>query len=193
MNKASKKLQEEVRKNNKRVRDRNYRFQKLSPENKRVSIAKDVIKQLVANKITAQTGSYFELRSDENIVNEDLSFAISKAKSCNVCALGALFSACVLKSNHFKLNSADIFADNKMVDIWRTPVTEYLKPYFSKHQLAMIEIAFEKYAGGINIKIVKNVKTIKKCTDFGNQFLDDEDRMTAIMQNIIDNNGKFVP
>jgi len=37
----------------KRVRDRNYRFHKLSPELRRVRIAKDVLKQLTQKRLLA--------------------------------------------------------------------------------------------------------------------------------------------
>lgn len=65
-----------------------------------------------------------------------------------------------------------------------------LHRYFTSRQLALIEFTFENGEGYYKDGDVTNVEA---ATAFHAKYEDDAERMAAIMQNIVDNNGTFRP
>lgn len=183
----------------KRAADQERRFKKMTPAQKRVTIAKDVILALNSKLIRAAQGTYVELpspilRKREEIVNKqnkdgfysdderDLREVLLEQRnpSCSACALGAIFVSSVYRQDKATVEEA--------VDIGAYDIKEYMDGIFSEDQLTLIEHAFEKwelprsFASGHNIYDASN---------WGDKFTTPHDRMVAIMENIIKNKGTF--
>jgi hypothetical protein len=68
---------------------------------------------------------------------------------------------------------------------------KYLSTWFDVRQLRLIESAFEEndvFGHGERYS-----SDIQNAVYFGNQYDDDNDRLEAIFQNIVANDGRFVP
>lgn len=169
------------------LRRRNERFEKLSVEQQRVAIAKDVISQLNAKKLIAATSTGYlgwdqfgsSIPSRTHNLNHRLNPRLRGREAsectaqlqCTVCGIGSLFV------------SALEFVDEKRVDksIDRRHVhVEYLERWFSPEQLDLIEEYFESPPYGSLYREVRGD-------------LDADLRLTMIMENIISNDGVFDP
>jgi heat shock protein HspQ len=203
---------------NKQIEKWNNYFNGLSPEQKRVAIAEDVLLQMKTKKIVPHSGTYFKI-DDDGDIDSDSQISLQKLlprKTCQTCALGALFHS------HIKYNNKVTFKDYYNDPIGDL-ITSKLKDYFIHEQLSMIEYAFEGFHGGIfdvnpmyaslngqaqfadNVDRYENIPQdfIKKLQDSNSYFhhleINDENydyedfRMYQIMHNIIRNNGTFVP
>lgn len=150
---------------------------------RRVAIATDVIKAINAKrfgKIAAGVGYVRKLKDpyfDGVPHTIDQEVASDLMPRCTVCARGAMMLCRISK-----YNGIEIVTDYSVDD---RDTSKALKDAFSVDQLSEIEQAFEstpsEYSG----------VTHAEC--FGASFEDDEDRLIAIMQNIIDHNGTFRP
>lgn len=87
------------------LRRRNARFEKMTIEQRRVAIAKDVLAQLSEKKIVATQGTYVRSRSmrRDPIVHPGQSLQevmeATKGFTCNVCAKGAVLVSAVRLGN----------------------------------------------------------------------------------------------
>lgn len=161
-----------------------------------VQIAEDVLAQLKTRKYVASAGAGVYVRLEGAIKNPEAyygdyvpvvaslrTFLTKHAtkKSCHVCALGACFLANVERRNKVELKEVINKSD-------RETFTSNLKTIFSAEQMDLIEVAFE-------------VDSVHSRTDvdtqdalyFGNRYDTDDQRLKAIMRNIIKNNGEFIP
>lgn len=176
------------------------KFEALSPEKQRVRIAKDVIAQLELKKIKATEGTYFEafgvsLDPDKGTESQralQVDNVVKSAKQCQVCALGALFTAQVLIKDKLTVEGADGWLDTweNTVGVPGDGARAYLEAHFSMDQLDLIESAFEKWTDEDRFGYGYNKL---KAGKFGEKYRYPRARMIAIMNNIIDNNGTFVP
>lgn len=190
-------------------KERNKQFNKLSKAKQRVEIAKDVIS--ILNMINVQPGTYFE--TYEDLVEYDGEGNVTTSQEpqeilqspevlnqCNVCALGACFISKVRVANKCDRESLD----NAIGDSEK--IRSHLSEYFSNKQIELIESAFEQdNFGGVSddgydapyydYKIGACVahKDIKRAISFGNRYRSDENRLKAIMENIVKNKGEFKP
>lgn len=197
---------DEEKRRRKRIRDRNYRFRKLSPEKKRVRVAKDVIDQLQAGTLLAGHHGYLNLGDVRNHwppadlphkfrdlakgvlymyrerADVNLTEVFDEVK-CTVCGIGACFVAAVRRNDQVTVGDLVHWGNDGFM-------REYLSAWFSREQLAMIEAAFEK---SLNFNLSGNRQRREQAVKFGLRFDDPTERLIAIMQNIIDNGGTFVP
>lgn len=191
-------------------------FEQMSPQEKRVAIAKDVLLRLSTKAIRAES-SYLKLETKDGrdgwdvklgrapeIEDQQLNTAISEGKIiCRVCADGALFLSHVMFSNHLTVKQAtDIVSFHQ--------VQNRLQEIFSRDQLLMIETAFEGRAihdEEVSIIVeapeefdaeMDEVISELTLTPLGDklvlwrdQFDEAEDAMRAIMENIIQHEGEF--
>ncbi len=161
----------------------------------RVAIAKDVLAALDAKKITASAGTYgvLDLKNPVRDFSVGVREILPDLKHCNVCALGAAAIALVGRENHLAVNTYPGVTEIRLDDYHYRSL---LREYFSGEQLAMIESAFESanYAHKENLSYqnegILNSVYYSKHIPNGNV---SSVRMRAIFQNIIDNNGTFVP
>jgi hypothetical protein len=167
------------------------RFEDLSPAEKRVVIAQDVIKQIRLKNITPVRGltlAYIEGNYSDYNYNKN---------GCRACAVGSLFVAQMLKEQHDNVNDVlSEYSRNENI----TAVTirsQIIRKYFSSIQERLIESAFEVHSylregqDGYNEPVSHNL--MDAAVEFGEQYEDATDRLVAIMENIIENKGCFVP
>jgi hypothetical protein len=181
-----------------KIKKSNAKFEKMTPSQKRVQIAKDVIAQLDAKRLYAKQGVYVQGKGGANNITvggegfwdddtQETEVRDLLAPKCEVCAKGGLFVAAVDRFNKLKFRDelCPIGAYNRCSD----PV-EYLSRFFGEQQLELIEYAFEKGgAGDVNYDDKKTVAAER----FGKMFTSADARMRAIMKNIVKNNGTFEP
>lgn len=184
----------------KRIKDRERRFQKMSPARKRVAIAKDVIAAIEEKEITAATGIYindkdlwptktfFNSKNTVSVVRRNIDkqvrdiFVEEYVPDCTACAVGSLFICAVKRYDKITIGQMGSFR--------RSDLTRYLNKFFSKTQLNSIEVAFETpYGTKRNIAIFSDDKSRL----FGSKFKTAKLRMVGIMKNIIANDGEFIP
>lgn len=184
-------------------------FAALPPAQQRVAIARDVLEWLRLGRIRPEKGTYFILLSGEKYIRGATEV---NGYTCRVCALGGIFAAATEVTN---LTPRGVEEDE---DPWDEAARKALKPYFSEEQLRLIESAFEAadfsgplaYGGetrraialGQSVdKAMPTAVPLVQWNDDGTQstpyqeWLRERDarRMRLIMQNIIDNDGTFIP
>lgn len=163
-------------------------FDRLSPSKRRVMIAQDVIQQLDIEQYTAKSSVYISGRlnnggkfdpqdginpkvSPSNVSTDpvhDLLVGGQVADGCHVCAAGAGCLSAIRLFDKAKYNKAD-YSDQLELDLDNT-----FHKYFPQEMRERLEGWFERSAGD----------------DFW-QGLDDDTRLRAIYQNVIDTNGNF--
>lgn len=161
---------------------------KMTKAEMRVRIAKDVLAQVKADRLTPREQSYLIFRgalpvdSHGYISNEDVDVRDTlKGAKCQVCALGALFVAAVDRFNECQLPACRLSVGNRL------DLTDYLAKAFSATQMDAIEAAFEgqSYAHGDRDRVYNS--------RFVDAYDDSTERLRAIMRNIVRNGGTFRP
>lgn len=165
---------------------------------KRVLIAKDVIKNLKANKIRAAEGAYARFYEPTFGVH---SFKPSCLREqikekpelvCQCCALGSAFYSYIMKYNNFVAGYGQNYFNEFSMEV--------LETIFTKRQLDLIESAFEGQDRCIRSDDtsyfdpetgVYNDATLNSAIRFGRKHHDVSKRLEAIMGNIIKNKGVF--
>lgn len=169
----------------------------------KVEIAKEVINNIKSNAIKATPNYfwddfshrlYFPVNNDEF---ELKNFLEEFKMPCATCAVGALFISAVLKYNDLKVSKEQL-SDT----FWSKKLLLHVSKFFEKIQIVSIEIAFEgkhSYFYTRQNEIVEfageeiDKKAIQKLLEFYSKYENTKDRMIGIMDNIIANNGDFVP
>jgi hypothetical protein len=154
---------------------------RLTKAQKRVAIAKDVLKQLKALNVVK--GTYLRNYGLQLPRNDQAKQHINQiSRGCEVCALGACFLSHIRLFNEVDVGTLAgrcgetvncVFAGSDLIDA-------ELHKYFTYDQLLLIEAAFEGWTGeGYEAR------------DFYDKHPDPKERLQAIMQNIVKNNGEF--
>ncbi|MEK6829068.1 MAG: hypothetical protein AABY15_02995 [Nanoarchaeota archaeon] len=196
-------LQKKIEKMNAKTIEQNKTFAKMGKMQKRVAIAHDVIASIKANKFKATPGTYCELKLNkkhkfEGAGDVELQSLMESGvvEKCNVCAIGGIFASKVAIGNKFKVSvEEDYWNDNKLgieTDVDDDELLiENLDGIYTERELRLIEFAFEGedirgefYDEEIDIDALNSYKKVHKKAD---------ERLIAIMQNIIKNEGKFIP
>lgn len=145
------------------------KWEEMTRAQRRVAVAKDVIKAVKAKKFNVLAFNAY-IEGDMPIeAGRERQWAKTSLKQarCTVCARGGMMLCKVAKYNNFEIpsESSGLYAGG-------AETTLALSDCFTEKQLLDIEHAFENCWCDIE---------------------DDADRLTAIMQNIIDHNGTFKP
>lgn len=156
-----------------------------------VAIARDVLEQLRLKRYAAKQDTYVQVFSEEGMLcsqryddEGDKSFkdffAEKQRTTCKVCALGAAFVSLVNLKNDCSVNEmvADIDRDR-------------LEDIFGNDNLNLMESAFEKCEMGNSMMIDEDEHSLEAAGDWGNQYAYSNERLRAIMLNVIRNNGDF--
>lgn len=166
----------------------------------RLEIAQDVIDQLPNTHV--QRGRFCISRTTDDLesILGDAADTQTQARAlrgnCNVCALGAVFISLLGKRGNFDWR----LSHKNRHGVLPSKLAERLKSTFSTEQLLLIENAFE--CGRGSAAWDEGRREVFGCeedfdptvsTRFGNQFPGDNDRLKAIMKNIISNGGQFIP
>lgn len=177
-----------------RIRRENKKFMALKPAEKRVQIARDVIAQLDAKRLVAKRFSWLrpDFRIDELAAGTDLQPVFAASKRCVGCAIGGLFMCAVERANDLKAEDMGLSSleDNSFEG---QDAMRYLRRFFTKDQINMIETAFESGGGGTFVEDGAKWLACKNYFGQNCEIADPETRMRLIMQNIIVNKGTFDP
>lgn len=138
----------------------------------RVLLAKDVLKLMRAKKVEAKSMIYVDLGAKYRHSRRsgiDIQAAIEQAtKPCKACLLGAAMLAFAHRHDAVTVRGRWVSRDDCALPLRRL---------FSDHELNALETAFEGWGESDLLEGVD----------------DDDARLTAIMKNIIANEGVFVP
>ena len=171
------------------IAKRNRKFLNSTRNAQRVQIAKDVLALLDAEKIQAKRGTYMQLETTNKVLKPGKEsgwysgegphkeiFDVIKAPSttCEVCAIGAVFTAAMLcrgVDGEYEVRKSH---DGHVSRPGRDYMTEVMEPYFSEEEMNDLEDFFEMNSDSHD--------------------LDQETSLRAAMERLIETNGKsFIP
>lgn len=126
----------------------------------------------------------------------------NKIQQCSCCALGGMFMSCTLYNNNTTVDnlydSGDAIGNMLYEESEPGSLPNGLDKFFSVAQLRLIEQTFEGNNGVVNSGMDDNTGEIfdkysPKSEAFYTKYKKPKDRLIAIMQNIVVNNGTFKP
>lgn len=146
----------------------------MSPETMRVEIALDALAQVRAEKFipTHLHGYIYFPKAISHHPDDQLQKHLTDDRICYGCARGALFLSIIRKHNDLSTGAG--LRDCHTV--WSDVRWSKEKEFFDLDQIHKIEMAYEGYK-----------------YDFYQIYRNPQDRLIAILENIIRNNGTFVP
>lgn len=174
---------------------------------KAVAVAKDVIAQIRSKEHPLQVAS-----NNGYIVGPlavlpdqpcDLQEIVDDVQSkCEVCALGAAVLSTARLLDNIPVGSVlwegsrvdfsdKWFRAKRVVETNRDKLLDALSPIFDPWQCDMIEAAFERSFVYADTDI--SDYDIERSVNFGSEYQCDDDRLVAIMENVIENGGRFEP
>jgi len=158
-------------------------------KDKIIAIAKDVLKWV--NTYRLAHGSYLE-GSVPAVIDNDVdlqSCADTVVKYCEMCALGALllskarlYDDVPVRDIKYTYSSDDLGTN---ISTGNSYIKERLAGIFTSQQLNLIETAFECWSATDPAE--------QRAQRFGKQYRNLTERVIAVMNNIIANNGEFKP
>lgn len=167
-----------------RIEMSNALFNSMTPSQRRVAIAKDVILQIKASRYkTGHTGYIEDFKPQNGVSIHDapLQKTICNMESCRVCARGAMVLSAIKKFNNY--NDPRLITEEHY-DTYTLRAAESL--YFSENQAVLIESAYER-------RSLNPTKACDAAVRYGKSLSGRKsERLIQIMRNIIRNHGKFV-
>jgi len=171
------------------------RLNEMTRPQRAVAVAKDVIAQIKARRYRVSSGQYVKFGT---IVEDSLSTYRGKSlrtaleeidpRCCFVCAAGSAFVSAVRLFNEFDIVGFVSF-DRR--------AESFLVRCIGKRNILLTELAFERGAPGLMIHEEEKIKFSRAIYDwaalFGKRYTKPEERLIAIMQNVIRNKGNFKP
>lgn len=175
------------------------KFESLTTAGKKMRIARDVIASLDSKKIKACRQAYVIVPVSVKEQVDSTLLSMKKAlesKSCEACALGSMFVVRTMKKDDRYRFSQNFISDD--LSLQEQTVKRELKKYFSERELALIEVAFEMdsifaTSSRYGEPDMAHEPEVGRAVAFGRRYGRNSTRMRAIMRNIIDNRGTFVP
>jgi hypothetical protein len=162
----------------KKIERTNELFNNSSNAEKRVMVAQDCIDRIKAELLEPKKDRIIKLPQNAYVNKENVN-----SITCEVCAKGGLLASYVGRVNNYNESCylgtyEDNVAHKKLLEI------------FTLKQLAIIEYAFEgkQYIRSVDISSI----LCSKLDVFYIVYETDEERLIAICENIIRNNGDFV-
>lgn len=161
-------------------------FSKMADYQKRTFLATACVK-FMASGLQVRKGDYIKSPSLDKSLTKigqatDLKNMLENASDVSCCGAGILLYADILLRGDYI-----VYKNNDLSKIGMKDISDRLN-YFSEKSLKIIETAFEgKWA------FADDDKAGIPAIAFGLKFTDDRRRMSAILNNIIENNGDFKP
>ncbi len=182
------------------IKVRNARFDALSPVLKRKAIALDALTRLKSRQLKPTRGKWVSIpvgrRKDVHGHEELRTLLERRAKplTCRACALGAAIMGLAAWKNEMKVNSRDwSFGETEEsvgIGFRDDDVSIRLEAIFSVPQLQLIENAFERGHGSLDIPETK----LSGVTNYAARYPKDRDLFKAIFTSILNHpEGLFVP
>lgn len=154
-------------------------FRNANPRERRLMIAKDVLAQVEAGRIIAKQGTLIKTGFlDSKQPHRELKEIFwEREDPCECCALGSIFLVTVERKDNICFASHAIYGPQVMME-------QVIRDEFPLDQILLIEQAFERGKGFYS----ESVNAIA----WGMKYADPTERLIAIMENIIRNNGNFL-
>ena len=187
------------------MKNKTKAFSRLSAAQKRVAIAKDVLKQIRVEQYNIQSGTWLGIEMDTANIAVGITMTpqdtqrfllglpiikpIIEPPKCTCCAIGAACASAVRLGNTHAIQNGQLIEDFK-------EGMEVLNGYFSKKQCRLIEACFEKrYNNTPDGEPIsdEDVVRIDNFNSFGRRRRNDTERAVAIFTNIIKHKGEFKP
>ncbi len=172
---------------------KNLEFKKLSKPEQRIAIAQDVLDQIKAKRYIATSGRWISFEEEKGTYLSQFSptdsiqglFEKKELTTCQCCGLGALFMSCINLNNNTTVENYNYESDDLATAISEETLSNGLNEIFSYEQLRLIESYFEG-ADGAFLDDKRNAINFyyENC---------EEERLKLVMENIIENEGTFVP
>lgn len=162
-------------------------FSKASSQQKRIMIAQDAIKRILAGQFIPAT-DWFVIFDTKNIQNQSVKEMVEKKEKCQVCAKGALFLSFIKNRNNYKTDR--ILEAGNCVELDSIEMM-MLSRIFSTKQLTLIETAYEGEHYCWNDRLTEDEEDA--CIRYYSKYRTSRDRLLSICKNIIKNNGEFKP
>lgn len=161
-------------------------FSKMSSSQKRVFLATACVK-FMSKGLQVKKGDYIKSLSLEKSLTKigqatDFKYMLENASDVSCCGVGILLYADILLRGDYT-----VYKNNDLSKIGLTDIVGRLD-YFNEKELKQIESAFERQWA-----FAEDDKSSIPAIAFGVKFTDDRRRMSAILNNIIENNGDFRP
>jgi hypothetical protein len=190
---------------------KNKKKEILTPiQAKRVAIAKDALNQIKLEKYKVLSGNGYVvndkldkevIKLHESLVAEGKDVAkvelrthldklLGKVKKCEVCAKGALFLSAIRKFNNFSLKDSVNFSFGTEFCEIDDAASDETRKIFGKANADLIERYFEK---SDPYKDLKDKDGDHVGFKWSHGYEDDQERLIAILKNIIANKGTFAP
>ena len=159
----------------------------------RVAIALDVIETILIGRMTPKSGygylSVKEASKEGNSSYEALALSVKRRgkTKCRVCAIGAAALCAIGLYDDAEVMEKGFYAGGASEQEMR----EVLSKWFSGQQVDLLESAFE--CSKFNERDETAESSILRAVRFGERYENAEERLIAIMENIIKNKGLFRP
>lgn len=201
------------------LKESNKKFWAKTDAQKRVAIAKDVIKQINAKFFVAQKGVYGqvnlnkdpyrydvdEIKGVPEQADESLKVIRRKGGVCDVCGIGGCFLSLVRLGDEMTISDAFSSQDrttnaklkrgiiDDLIQVDHNRMRRQLRRVFTPRQMTLIECAFEKSTMHSDAKDKHSPWELRdRAKEFGSKYSNDSKRLVAIMENIIKNKGELV-
>lgn len=165
------------------------KFEEMTREERKVAVCKDVLSRLDVMQVTS--GSYVD-SDNEYDCEHDAVVTPSECdmlfEACEVCARGALLLGRVAVFNKLTWGEIGLVGDHT-ITASDSDTTNGLDGIFTYYELCELETAFEL---GMNLYVLGG-DAYDAARNFGHLYPDPKDRLRAILENVIQNNGNFVP
>ena len=149
----------------------------------RIAIARDLIERVKQKKLRVAQSFWVHFDGLQEVPEGDLC-SLADKEPCQVCALGGLFMETLYKHGSLLNNILQPYNGGYGIDLKR--IRSSLDDIFSDKQLKLIECAFEKGDGWYGY-------VTSEARDFGRRYKNDDERLIAIMENLVFNCGTYDP
>ncbi len=155
-------------------------WSRMTKVEKRKSIASDVILQIKSKILNAKSGDYCDLNISYDSDSKEFQKNLGTIKnSCQACAMGSMMAADIISRNNYSG-----FWDSNSIII-------RFKNIFSEFQLRLIETSFELEVIEREMEKLQDfdgnpTEISKKAIKFGSKYKNENNRLIAIMNNIIE-------
>lgn len=171
-------------------------FKRLSKSKKAILVAQDVLQQIKAKKYIPEKGAYIT-NVWHDIKEGDIRKQFDKIKTCEVCALGSMLLSCINLGNSITTDDLNLDVAGSVRGINSFKIEGLFNSIFDPYQLLLIETSFENYNSDSD-RYANDVlgqrlsdDDIYKCGKFYYKYTTSLNRIKAICNNIIKNNGIF--
>ncbi len=198
----------------KQIDRRNVIWKAASKQERAVLVAKDVLARLKSGKFSAHRGSWLVFQNEDLAENpRPVQECILGGEPCYGCAMGGLMMSLISWRNKVKFDALSPTQEG-LLGIGLSEPGFALGSVFSPSQQKLIERTFEGGSGqfvhewdGVNYryenldylkridltKLSSKVQENVKSLIFYKSYSDENDRLKAMMNNIVKNKGVFIP